>query len=552
MSQPALTLAETGNRVRFTLIQAGLDHIAQGFTVFDGDLRLVGWNRTFFDLLEFPLVLAEVGTPFADFMRFNAERGEYGVGNVEMLVAERVAIARLFQPHQMERVRSSGQVILVRGEPLPGGGFVTIYTDVTEQRRYERLIRDQNELLEARVRERTAELQTTNAELTRAYEEQKRAEAALVQAQKMEAVGKLTGGLAHDFNNLLTIIIGNLAVLEHHASSDVTENVGPALDAARRGGALIQRLLAFARQQPLDPIAVDAATALRSLLPPIRRSVPETIEINYSGEIGPLMIRVDPNQLDNAILNLVLNARDAMPNGGRLSLAAEPRSLAPDEAAKLDCPAGGYVAVCVADVGVGMDEATLARVFEPFFTKKEFGRSSGLGLSMVYGFARQSNGAIRLRSTPGCGTVAELLLPASSDLAIARAVRAAPAPPAMAIQQFVLLVEDDNDVRRVIRRQLQDLGHLIIETGTAVEALDLLGTTPGISVLLADVVMPGSMSGSDLARIARGRDPGIRLVLMTGYAADPIEQARSNGDWLLLRKPFSLDELAYAMVGGGQ
>lgn len=546
-----LTLAEASDRVRFTLIQAGLDRISQGFTVFDRDLRLIGWNRTFFELLEFPLEMAQVGRPFADFMRLNAMRGEYGPGDVEGLVAERVAIAHAFRPHQMERQRPDGRILSVRGEPLMEGGFVTIYTDVTDQRHYERLIREQNELLEVRVRERTLELEATNDQLRRAYTEQKRAEAALVHAQKLEAVGKLTGGLAHDFNNLLTIIIGNLTSVEESNQTEIAEYVRPALGAARRGVDLIQRLLAFARQKPLEPIVIDVSHALAGLFPLIRRSVPASIDVVLSAcPVGSASSCVDPNQLDNAVLNLVLNARDAMPQGGRLTISCALHDLSEDEGSRIGCAAGSYVQISVEDTGTGMDEATLAKAFEPFFTSKEFGRSSGLGLSMVYGFARESKGDIRLTSKLGQGTQVKLLLPSSaSDLPDSigetlNAVRIETAP------SVVLLVEDELEVRRVVRRQLQSLGHVVIDSGTADDALALLERTHEISVVVSDIVMPGGISGVDLALETRTRRPDVKVVLMTGYAGPLTETSDVRLDWPLLKKPFSTTELANALNQG--
>lgn len=548
-----IMLSEANDRVRFTLVQAGLDHISQGFTVFDSDLRLVGWNRTFFSLLNFPIEMGRVGTPFADFMYFNARRGEYGDGNIEELVAARVAAARTFQPHQIERLRPNGQIIAVRGEPLPEGGFVTIYTDVTEQRRYERLIREQTELLDARVKERTAELEAANADLKRASEDQKRAEAALVQAQKMEAVGKLTSGIAHDFNNLLTIIIGNLAALPITERPDFAENIAPALGAARRGADLIRRLLAFSRQQPLEPLVINVPSSLAGLMPLLRRSLPETIEIDAPLEIMPkALVRVDPNHLDNAILNLALNARDAMVGGGILRIDCKLQVLRTEEAAEIDCQVGSYICTSVCDNGSGMSGETIARAFEPFFTTKEFGRSSGLGLSMVYGFARQSGGGIRLHSTVGKGTTVRLYLPqaTASEQKQPRAksnehsIKVAP--------RLVLLVEDEPEVRRVIRGQLQELGQLVLEARDASEALTLLAQSPEIALMVSDVVMPGGLSGVDLALASQEKRPDVNIILMTGHTGWPHEATGEATPWPVLNKPFSSEELARAIKGDGR
>ncbi|MGP0060051.1 MAG: PAS-domain containing protein [Beijerinckiaceae bacterium] len=542
------TLAERTDRVRFTLVQAGLDHISQGFTVFDTDLRLVGWNRTFFELLEFPFEMAKLGTPFADFMRYNALRGEYGDGDVETLVEVRVAAARAFQPHQMERPRPNGQIISVRGQPLPEGGFATIYTDVTEQRRYERLIREQNEILDARVHERTAALEAALAELKLASEQERRARAALAQAQKMEAVGSLTGGLAHDFSNLLTIIIGNLAMIDVGDRQNIAGKIAPALGAARRGADLIRRLLAFSRQQPLEPKVVHVPESLAGMMPLLRQSLPEAIEVEAPLEaMTDAWVRVDPSQFDCAILNLALNARDAMPNGGKLSITCECRKVSAAESSAIGCGAGDYVCVSLIDTGVGMDSETLARAFEPFFTRKEFGRASGLGLSMVYGFARQSGGAVRLRSVLGEGTRVTLYLPESCEVVDKEPETFAPEHAATGPRHLVLLVEDEPDVRKVVRLQLLSLGHVVLEASDGNEALGLLVQSAEISVLVSDIVMPGGLSGIDLAKAAHERRPDVRIVLMTGYAGGSSENDSERPIWPTLGKPFSPQDLARAI-----
>ncbi|HYD68867.1 PAS-domain containing protein [Azospirillum sp.] len=642
---------------RLALLQAGLDHIDQGFTVIDADLRLVGWNERFLSLLEFPAAMARVGTPFADFMRFNAERGEYGPGDVETLVAERVRAAAEFRPHAFERERPNGRIIAVRGTPLPGRGFVTIYTDVTEQRRHERLILERNEELDRRVRERTAELESTRErlrlitdavpaniayidrggvyrfanrgyadwfghtkdsilgrtveevlgpalfavighQLERAatgrrvsYEytmeqpgrgrvhahsdivpeydeagavvgffvlssdvtEQKRTETALIHAQKMEAVGKLTGGLAHDFNNLLTIVIGNLAALRDRLdgrfeggvadAEAVRDGLEPALRAARRGADITRRLLAFSRRQPLEPRPVEVDRLVRGTVGLLQRSLPPAIAIRVEDPATPPVAEVDPHQLENALLNLAFNARDAMPGGGCLTFATDTVELDPPAAGEAEVAPGAYVRITVADTGLGMDEATLEQAFEPFFTSKGLGAGSGLGLSQVYGFVKQSGGGIRMDSAPGAGTTATLLLPLSHRAVVPPGPKpAAPAPCASGERRLVLLVEDDAEVRRVIRRQLVDLGHLVVEADSGAEAARLLDAAPEVAVLVSDVMMPGGLGGRELAALARAKRPDLRVVLISGYA-DGME----GGDTPILHKPFTRDDLAAAI-----
>lgn len=538
-------------RRRFEWLQGGLDLIDQGLTVIDDDLKLVAWNLRFFTLLDFPMHMARVGTPFADFMRYNAERGEYGEGDVEELAAERVRLARLFKPHYMERVRPNGTIVAVRGEPLPHGGFVTIYTDVTQQRYHERMIQERNEELDRRVRERTAELEAANLELKRANVEQKRMEAALVQAQKMEAVGQLTGGLAHDFNNLLTIVISNLATLRdrHGAQCQHMEFVEPALSAAHKGADLTRRLLAFARRQPLEPRTIEVNRLIANLLTLLCRSLPELIRISSQPSHDDLYTHVDPQQLEHALLNLALNARDAMPQGGALTVRTALRHLGASEAAELDVEPGSYVEIAAEDTGVGMDALTLSRAFEPFFTTKEFGSGSGLGLSMVYGFVRQSGGAVRIRSTCGQGATVILLLPQSPAPVEPETERTAQMAVSAGLQRLVLLVEDDAEVRKVFRRQLSDLGHMVIEAAAGDEALSIVENVPELSVLVSDIVMPGAMDGRTLARLAVARRPELRVVLITGYAEGLETRANAERRFTILSKPCTKEELGAAIEG---
>jgi len=531
----AATLADLVEERRcLALVLAGLDLIDQGITVMDGDLKLVAASRGLFKLFGFPPEMSRVGTPFADFVRYNAERGEYGEGDVEKIVAEQVRRARQFKPHDIEHIRPDGTIIAIRSSPLPRGGCVTTYTDVTQQRAHERLV-------QKGIRERTAELEAANAE-------QKRLEAVLVHAQKMEAVGELTGGLAHDFNNLLTIVISNLAAMRDRAAkSGIMEFLEPALVAAHKGAGITRRLLAFARRQRLEPRIVEVNSLIANLLSLSRHSLPSTIRISRQPAPFELHTRVDPEQLEHALLNLVLNARDAMPRGGRLAVHSASRLVHNAEAAELEVAPGRYVEIRVEDTGVGMDQATLSRAFEPFFTSKQFGAGSGLGLSVIYGFVKQSGGAVHISSTPGKGTTVTMLLPASPAPSRPDAPQLQGSRQSGGSSRLVLLVEDDADVRTVIRRQLTDIGHMVIEAPAGNEALAIIDDVPELSVLVSDIVMPGTMDGRHLAQLAKRRRPGLRVVLVTGYAGELDVQGGRHKSFTVLRKPCTKEELAAAI-----
>jgi PAS domain S-box-containing protein len=662
------TTPPSATTLRHEMLQAGLDLLDQGITVFDGDLRLVAWNRPFLQLLEFPDQLAYVGAPFEGFIRYNAERGEYGPGDIEAQIAERVAAAGHFASHISERQRPNGRVLLLRGEPLPGKGFVTLYSDITEQRYIENLTEHQNIQLDERVRRRTAQLENANANLRRASEEneriaaalgrseerlrlindtvpiligyvdhnevyqyankgysnwyglpegsvtgravpdvigphvygqvrdsvrkalagqqvtyeyqmerrgqtvfarstlvpeitaegktlgffvfshditeQKRMQAALVQAQKMEAIGQLTGGLAHDFNNLLTVIIGNLAALQDHRPDDagVNEFVEPALQSARRGVQLIKRLLTFSRQQPLAPQAVEIARLIGNLAKLVRRSLPENIAVSTDLAGADIHALVDPGQLESALLNFALNSRDAMPDGGQLHIAARAVELTADAAAFEVLP-GRYALIEVADNGCGMSPETLGRAFEPFFTTKRFGLGSGLGLAMAYGFARQSGGGMTIHSQPEQGTtvlmVLPLTLPAADTELPDEAIAAAEGG------QLVLLVEDDANVRRIVRQHLIALGYPVIEAEDGIQAVAMIEQIADIAIVVSDIIMPGGIDGRQLAERVRAGRPAMRIVLMSGYADEADEGSAS--DLPVLAKPFDRQDLARAL-----
>ncbi|MCX8145636.1 MAG: ATP-binding protein [Azovibrio sp.] len=379
--------------------------------------------------------------------------------------------------------------------------------------------------------------------------ETRRMQAALAQAQKMEAIGQLTGGVAHDFNNLLTIISGNLSILKerHPHHRETRELLEPALQAARRGAELIKSLLSFSRQQPLKPVAVDVGKLVADLETLIRRSLPASIQFGTRLPSTPLHSRVDPGQLESALLNFALNARDAMPDGGRLVIRVRPGVLRKEQAEAHELPGGPYVFIEVSDTGCGMDEATQEKVFEPFFTTKAFGRGSGLGLSMVYGFARQSGGCVTVNSKPGKGSTFTLILPPAPPSHATADPVDEQAPATAAPGALVLLVEDEPDVRRVVRQQLLDLGYPVLEAENGNQALDILTHVEDITVLLTDVVMPGGMNGRELARRARTNRPDLHVVLMSGYEEQAALSQSETPHLRLLGKPFSKRELARAL-----
>ncbi|MHA7776360.1 PAS-domain containing protein [Roseibium sp. M-1] len=635
-------------KTQLDLMQAALDHINQGFSVFDADLKLVAWNRGLWEMLDFPQELAQRGTHLEAFLRVNAERGEYGPGDIEGKILRRLERAKLFEPHYFERIRPNGQVIAVSGTPLPQGGFVTTYSDVTEDRQ-------RQEKLERTVEERTRALQQSEdwlrlvtdnipaliaylspgpvfrfanrryadwfsqsvasiagrpapevvgkelfAELephiNRAFEgnavsyeyqrkrpdgttaymrstlipdmtkdgrtlgifvlsldatDQKAAEAALVQSQRMDAVGKLTGGLAHDFNNLLAILMGNLLTLSRMETPlerlDLDSKLTPMLQAAKRGSDLIQRLLAFSRGKAVDPQTVSLGRVITSAGRLLEGSLPAAVKLTFrlpEEEVGAC---IDPTQMETALINLAFNARDAMPEGGTLSFALDDTELGSREADELGIPAGRYGRIVVNDTGGGMDAETQLRVFEPFFTTKSFGTGSGLGLSMVYGFIRQSGGAIHISSALGVGTYLTLYLPYRK---LPASLHAAPEqdgeiPVKRGHGELLLLVEDDPDVANTVTDQLQSLGYAVLRAESAEDARALALDLPELRGVLSDIIMPGQINGLTLAREIRDRRHDLGIALMSGYAdwSTFADQDRSC-EFPVLAKPFADDQLA--------
>ncbi|MGK7865236.1 ATP-binding protein [Falsiroseomonas sp. E2-1-a4] len=421
-------------------------------------------------------------------------------------------------------------------------------------------LRRMNEALETRVGERTRDLAETNARLIAAANGRERAEAQLRQSQKMEAVGRLTGGVAHDFNNLLTVVLGNLALArrrlaELEEQSPTTARIGRGIDnateGANRAAILTQRLLAFSRQQPLAPEAVDANKLVAGMSDLLRRTLGEDVEIETVLSGGLWRAHVDPNQLESSLLNLAVNARDAMPNGGKLTIETANAHLDEGYAVgREDVEAGQYVLICVSDTGAGMSAEVVARAFEPFFTTKPTGKGTGLGLSQVYGFARQSGGHAAIYSEAGQGSTVKLYLPRLRDQDLPPAPIAPIAPPTQpaspgtlpesAPGALVLVVEDEEMVREFAVTALEEAGCRTIAAGDGPAALALLDAHPEVALLFTDVVLAGPMNGRELAAAALARRPRLRVLFTTGYTRNAIiHHGRLDEGVNFLGKPYT-------------
>lgn len=392
------------------------------------------------------------------------------------------------------------------------------------------------EELERRVRDRTLELKG-------AMEAQHAAEAALQQAQKMETIGRLSGGIAHDFNNLLAGIVGNIELAEGELSTNhpVRSRLDAALRSASRGAALTQHLLAFARRQHLDPEIVDTPNYIETLKDVLQRLVRSDITVETLAPSDTWSILVDPTQLETAILNLTINARDAMPKGGHLRLRTKNVTLTGDK--ERDEPSGDFVAISMSDTGTGIEPAYLAKVFEPFFSTKEVGKGSGLGLSMVQGFARQSAGLVSIESVVGEGTTITLYLPRSYQAAVTArdTVRKVTSG-----EGTVLLVDDDRDVGEVVAQMLHSLGYSVQLAQDAEQAFQLYDENRNIDILVTDLVLPGGTDGIELALSIRRQRSNLPIVLITGYS-EALSQHEQLRGAIVLAKPFQREHLAKAI-----
>jgi nitrogen-specific signal transduction histidine kinase len=393
-----------------------------------------------------------------------------------------------------------------------------------------------------------AKLAKANRELWREMEAREHVQEELRHSQKMDALGQLTGGIAHDFNNLLAIILGNLRLAgdNRHDAVSLQKNLNSAIKAASRGASLTESLLTLSRKQALKPEFLDANALLANFKPTLEHALGETIQIKVNETPDLSTCIADAAQLENAILNLAINARDAMmPAGGEISISTQDVTL--DEMYVADHPdasTGPHVVILVRDTGEGIPTEHLSKVFEPFFTTKPKGQGTGLGLSMVYGFARQSHGHAVINSVQGEGTEVQLYLPANDAPFQQTSEKCSTGTP-LGRGEVVLVVEDDSAVRELVVTLMSDLNYRVLEAADGSEALKLFEKTPRIDLLLTDVVLPGGVSGREFSNRIAARRPEVRVLLMSGYATEILERdGPLRPDEELLRKPFSKAELA--------
>ncbi len=465
---------------------------------------------------------------------------------VHVQPSDRPVLQRLLMAGRRDRVRAElalraadgtdvpvqMSLSLLQGESEGDQLLCGVVADLTQQRLHVQALSEANARLVAEGKQREA------------------VEDALRQSQKMEAVGQLTGGLAHDFNNLLTGIVGSLEMIRKRVAQgrigDVERYVAAALTSADRAAALTHRLLAFSRRQTLDPKPVSVNRLVSGMEDLLQRTMGPAIAVTTRLADGLVSTLCDPNQLENALLNLAINARDAMPDGGRLTIETAAVDMEPEFAAARDMLRGSYVSIAVTDTGTGMTPDVVARAFDPFFTTKPLGLGTGLGLSMIYGFAKQSQGQVRIHSTPGLGTTVRLYLPAIalSEQAASRD-DGVPDVPRAVMGETVLVVDDEPVVRMLVIDALQELGYAAIEAGDGGAGLRHIEAQGRIDLLVTDVGLPGGMNGRQLADLARLRRPGLKVLFITGFAENAVVgNGTMEPGMEVMTKPFAMDALA--------
>ena len=475
------------------------------------------------------------------------------VANENLLLDQRIRAATktLERSNQAAKALLAFAVIILIGAAILGFSAVQALAERRAARNDADEVARRADELEDAVAERTIELRRANEALLAEAAEREAAEAQLRQVQKMEVVGQLTGGIAHDFNNMLAVVIGGLELAKRRLEKndgDVGRHLDNAMEGASRAAALTRRLLAFARAEPLLPEAISPIVLIKGMTELLDRTLGERVTVRTRFDSGSWPIWVDKHQLENSLLNLAVNARDAMNGQGTLTIATGTRTLAEGDLGS--ARPGDYVAISVSDTGCGMDRKTLDRVFEPFFTTKPVGEGTGLGLSQIFGFVRQSQGEIEIISEPGQGTTVSILLPRLAGAG--RLASVTPAEPVWdmspAMQEEharILVVEDDPRVLAATLEALAELGHHPIPCPSPDQALALLRETPDVRLVITDVVMPGT-SGPELVAAIKPLHPHIAILFATGYAGD-IDEAAAFAGHDVLRKPFTMGVLAKAV-----
>jgi PAS domain S-box-containing protein len=476
--------------------------------------------------------------------KFRSMHGQYverfwsGGENLRRM-AERQNVAGLRKDGSEFPAEASISKIEIGGERI----YTVALQDITERKKAAEQLAEMNRILEQRVAERTHELEV---EMKRREDAQKQ----LIQSQRMDAFGQLTGGIAHDFNNLLSIVTGSLELLEPEVKHPLArKHLERAANAAEMGARLTSRLLTFARRRRLEPTILNMNEQINNLIELLHRALGEQIILRTSLASDLWLVRTDPSEAENAILNLALNARDAMPNGGRLIIATSNTTIDEGQAAELkSLSPGDFVRISVTDTGTGIPPQILQKVFEPFFTTKGAGRGSGLGLSTLYGFATQSGGTVTIYSELGKGTTVNLYLP-RAELGTETAVQAGGAKTKILFSrnnETVLVVEDNPEVRETTLQRIEGLGYVVADASNGPDAINVLKRDPDIALVFTDIVMPGGMSGYDLGLWVKENLRHVKVVLATGFAPELTELTR-EGEFPVLRKPFNRAELARAL-----
>ncbi len=493
-------------------LSATFETIDQGVTIYDSELRLVAWNDQYQKLNLVPDKYCQYGASLIELYRDLADQGSFGPGDPDSLFEQHVAAMR-DGPLIEEELLTTPQKrsLRIRRFRLPNKGVVATFTDVTEELEVQEQLR---------------------------------------QSSKMDAIGRLTGGVAHDFNNVLAIIIGNIELaLEDQSTGKSKKLLEAAIEASERGARMTHRLLAFARKQALSPEITHPNLILSELVPMLRTLLGEHIEVEFVCDAGIWSVEVDRNQLENVIVNIAINARDAMSDGGKLTIEAFNARVDAHYAKLADIKRGQYVCLACTDSGAGMTKEVLDKAFEPFFTTKEIGAGTGLGLAMAHGFVKQSNGHIKIYSELGEGTTLKIYLPRVNGSQVPDRSELEAIRDPNSAETLILVVEDDDQFRETVCAQLRSEGYRVLAAKDGPTALKHLEETENIDILLTDVVLPGGINGRKLAARVLERKPDISIIYMSGYSENAIiHHGRLDEGVTLIQKPFRKVDLIQEII----